>query len=770
MSVLQYFLNKRANFFCTLLLTLILVCSGKAKAQEKPTISPERETPQFQANNGSFFWQRGKFARAIAAWSKEAELYKIQGSKNLQARAILKISQGYQQLGQFELSIHQLKKVLTLASEPSLIARTWKQLGNSYSRSGKFSEAIEAYKKSLEIEESLSTVNNLVILLRKKNLRAKLQANSSRVGDQTESYQREGKFYEDKALSFAKLALSLSKTKQSSSSVRALIEWHKVTGQELGASQLDFGRNILEKLPSERTKVFLAINWAKLDPSRAKYWLSIAQQIAENIGDAGAESYALLELGVLYEHLEREELALKYASAAQLKAQFKFAFGSLYRAHWLAGRIYKRNGNREAAMNNYCNAIASLDAFNQGVTNLNIERRIDFNSKIEPIYREMLELLLDDSALNESNLEEAIFVFDKLRLAELQNYFGDNCFEIDRESLPIFDILAKNNMALINSIILDDFTHFILQLPHGKLLHSKVELGKAEITKMATTWNKNLQQANTRRFILQSRNFYDIILRPFEKELTKFNPSTVIFVHDGILRNLPMAALNDGEKFLAQKWATASSIGLNFVSNANGSKKFLAVAFGLGVKRGDWDRLPHVSQEVKDVIDIVGGRKFLNQEFTSENFAAQLQQERYPIVHLATHGYFGGTAENSFILAYDREISALELKDILTHSREAIELLVLSACETAISSERSALGLAGVALRSGINSVLGSFWQVFDDEQAELIRDFYSYTQNQNLGLAQALQQIQIHQISLEAHPSKWAALNLIEKYVLEPD
>ena len=315
---------------------------------------------------------------------------------------------------------------------------------------------------------------------------------------------------------------------------------------------------------------------------------------------------------------------------------------------------------------------------------------------------------------------------------------------------------------LINSIILDRQTHFILQLPDGTLRHSKAEVEKSAITKTATEWYENLKETKTRRFKAQSQNFYDLILRPFEQELEQINPSTLIFVHDGLLRNLPMAALYDGEKFLPQKWASVSSLGLNFKSTANKEKRAKAVAFGLGVKKENWSELAYVEQEIDNVANILGGKKFLNEDFTTDNFAQELNQERHSTVHLAAHAYFGGMAENSFILAYDQPLSALDLEDSLSQSKAQIELLVLSGCETAISSDRSALGLAGVALRGRVDSVLGSFWQVQDVDQMELMNAFYSNLQATNFDKAEALQQVQIKQIEQEAHPSNWAALNLI--------
>ena len=468
-------------------------------------------------------------------------------------------------------------------------------------------------------------------------------------------------------------------------------------------------------------------------------------------------------MGFLAEKSGDLEQALKYAYAAQLKAQSRFAFSSLYRAQWLTGRIYRKIGNKEAAITNYRGAIAALDAFNQGFTEINIERRLDFQSQIEPIYREMLQLLLEKSNLSQANLEEALFVFDKLRLEQLQQYFGDNCLEISRESPPIENVLTTKNAVLINSIILARQTHFILQLPDGTLHHSQAQVGKVEITKIANEWYNHLKNADTRRFRTKAQDLYGLIIRPFEAELEQINPDIIIFVHDGLLRNLPMAALHDGEKFLAQKWASVSSIGLNFQSTADQKEKSKPLLFGLGVAREGWSELAYVESEIENVTQILGGKSFLNRDFTSNNLALELKDKRHSIVHLATHGYFGGIAENSFILAYDQPLSALELEDSLSQSKGQIELLVLSACETAISSDRSALGLAGVALRGGVSSVLGNFWQVKDDEQVELMNAFYSNLLRTNFDKAQALQRVQIAQIEQKAPPAKWAALNLIE-------
>ena len=759
-------------YYCNrILLTQVLAVSisilfaspGNASETEATTTQTSRTT-RIEKNLGANYWQKGATTQAIAAWKKEAEVYRLQGKDKKIAETNLKIAQGYINLGQINLAQIELEKIISNSKQPSLIARAWKQLGNAYSRNGEFDEAEQAYTKSLEIKKELPTLNNLVILLQKQRLQALLQAQSSKKGEETENYLAKAKSYGSLAKEKASLALSLSQTEQSSSSIRALIEWGELSSTGLSTRQIERGRKLLTNLSPSRNKVFLAINWSELDSEQTKYWLTQAREIATEIGDVMAESYALLELGLLCERLGDLEQALKYATTAQLKAQSAFTFDSLYRAQWLAGRIQKKWGNKKIALANYRNTLTSLDAFNQSFTTISVERRIDFGTEIEPIYREMLDLLLDNPRPARSDLEESLFVFEKLKLAQLQNYFGSNCLEIDRNSPPLEETLAKENAVRLNSIVQDEEVHFILQLPDGRLRHSKAELGKQEITQIATDWYKNLRQTNTSRYKLQAEELYELIIRPFSAELASLDPATIIFVHDGILRNLPMAALYDAEtqQFLAQQYAPVSSIGLEIeIVPINNQANTNALAFGLGVKRGKWSPLEQVATEVQNVVEIMGGRIILNENFTAQKMAFELKNEEKSIIHLATHGYFGGTSENSFILTYDKPISAQELAKELNGAKANISLLVLSACETAISSDRSALGLAGVALFSGVENVLGSFWQVRDDEQLELIRDFYLNIREQNLDLAEAVRQMQIKQIELEAHPSKWAALNL---------
>ncbi|MDJ0719296.1 MAG: CHAT domain-containing protein [Prochloraceae cyanobacterium] len=763
MSIIQPLFKTKLSVFLSFFLLIFLFCVP-GRAESDLASSSERRINGVEVDLGAYYWNKGNITQAISIWKKQAQIYQAQKLYHKEAELTLLIAQGYTKLGQFHLATFQLNKILSFVKEPSLLGQTWKQLGDTYNRSGEFDQALSAYKQSLKLKTSLSTLNNLVILLQKQVKTTQLKADSSKEGAESQKYFASAQIYQLEALKYAQQALHLSQTEESASSVRTLIEWSKVSSTKLSSEQLERGRRVLTNLPNSTTKAFLSLNWGQLDEEKTHYWLTQAVEVAQKIEDVRAESYGFLELGLLAEKSANFLQALDYAHLAQIKAHSKSAYDSLYRAYWLSGRIYQKMGQIEKAIAFYQKAIFSLSSLNQASINIDIEQRLNFSEKIEPIYRTTLELLLSDSNLSESQISEALAVFEQLRLAQLQNYFGDNCVQISPQKLATGETLTRKNAVLLSSIILENQTHLILELPNGQLLHHRVPISESELRKMAVDWYQKLKKGESWQLGVLSQKLYKMIILPFEVELQQIKPNTIIFVHDGILRNIPMAALNDGKQFLVEKWASVSSLGLNFVSTANSKKvsKPKAAVFGLGIQRRGWNALSQVLKEVGDVIEIIDGRKFLDREFTAENFEQQLNRHEYSVVHVSSHGYAGGVAENSFVVAYDRNISALDLESILSRSKSSIEMLVLSACETSLSSDRSILGLAGVGLRSGINSVLGSLWLVDDEKQAELIHDFYTQIQESNFDKAKALQLAQIKQIRSRTHPSLWSALTLL--------
>ncbi|MDE5068417.1 MAG: CHAT domain-containing protein, partial [Trichodesmium sp. St4_bin8_1] len=156
-----------------------------------------------------------------------------------------------------------------------------------------------------------------------------------------------------------------------------------------------------------------------------------------------------------------------------------------------------------------------------------------------------------------------------------------------------------------------------------------------------------------------------------------------------------------------------------------------------------------------------------DEKFTAINIQDQINSVPFNIVHIATHGQFSSNLEETAIFAWDKPINVRNLDQLLQNENlrraaKSVDLLILSACETALGDERAALGLAGVAVRAGVRSVLGSLWKVDDASTAELMKQFYEQLQpkvqgqqSQSLELrkAEALREVQIKFIKGEIQP-----------------
>ena len=217
-----------------------------------------------------------------------------------------------------------------------------------------------------------------------------------------------------------------------------------------------------------------------------------------------------------------------------------------------------------------------------------------------------------------------------------------------------------------------------------------------------------------------SQQVYNWLIKPAEADLAEQRIETLAFVLDGSLRNIPMAALYDGEQYAIEKYNIALTPGLQLLPSQRLEKdKLKAVVAGVSESNQGFAALPGVKEEVTKISDqLASSQLLLDQDFTDANLQQQLQQTDAPIVHLATHGQFSSDPENTFIVTWDDRIQVNEFANLL-RTREAgtinpIELMVLSACQTAAGDNQAALGMAGIAVRSGARSTLATLWSVKD--------------------------------------------------------
>jgi CHAT domain-containing protein len=273
----------------------------------------------------------------------------------------------------------------------------------------------------------------------------------------------------------------------------------------------------------------------------------------------------------------------------------------------------------------------------------------------------------------------------------------------------------------------------------------------------------NLQYFISRRNQIQQQSgqLYQWLIEPFEEELARDESHTtsevkrLTFVLDGALRNIPMSVLYDSqrEQYLLERYAIAIAPSLQLLDARPTSRERTALVTGLSEEREfrgeSFSSLPNVPKELDAIASLLPSQKLLNDDFILSQVQNQLQRRPYSIFHVATHGNFSSDPEDTYILLYDEQLQAREMNQLLRFQEEGesvpLELLVLSACETATGDRRAALGLAGIALRANTKSTLATLWPVDDESTAALMQEFYQeLSKDPNLPKVEALRRAQL--------------------------
>lgn len=181
--------------------------------------------------------------------------------------------------------------------------------------------------------------------------------------------------------------------------------------------------------------------------------------------------------------------------------------------------------------------------------------------------------------------------------------------------------------------------------------------------------------------------------------------------------------------------------------------------------------LPGVDTEIKQLAEQNQTSYILNDSFSLANFSTTLTEHPHTILHIASHGFFGSTAEDSFIMTYDKILNINNLQNLLGmeyFKLHPLDLITLSACQTAEGDDRSPLGLSGVAIKSKVHSALGSLWPVADEATAQLMTSFYQSLKKPHQTKAKALQEAMqelLKQKKFE-NPSFWSPFILIGNWI----
>ncbi|MEL6813711.1 MAG: CHAT domain-containing protein [Cyanobacteria bacterium J06598_3] len=502
--------------------------------------------------------------------------------------------------------------------------------------------------------------------------------------------------------------------------------------------------------------------------------LSTALKSARTLSDTRAESFVLGQLGHLY------EMAGQWPEAQQLTAQAVALAEGIDAPdlrvdwQWQLGRLLKQQGKQQDAIAAYSQVVASLRSLRQSLASLNPDRQFSYLETVEPVYRQLVSLLLESlpeqPQQQQAPLNQARALIESLQLAELDNFFHQACLQATPQLIDTVDATA----AVLYPIILPDRLAVIVSRPGKPLVYYETRLLQSELESTLAQLRRHLNphffEADRLRL---SQQVYDWLIRPAEASLG--DTQTLVFVLDGALRNLPMAALYDGQQYLIERYSIALSPGLQLLDPQplDDIRDLNVLTGGLSEAQSGFSALPAVDAEVRKIAATLPATTLLNQAFTTEGLSQMLQQAPFPLVHLATHGQFSSRSEETFLVTWDGRINVQDLDAMLRPRRRAIarplELLVLSACQTATGDQRAALGLAGIAIRSGARSTLATLWQVNDISTATLMGEFYQQLSNTpGMTKAEALRAAQLsllHQSEYQ-HPFYWASFVLVGNWL----
>ncbi len=547
---------------------------------------------------------------------------------------------------------------------------------------------------------------------------------------------------------------------------------------------------------------------AKIQYTKQKHWIDsfydknnssqIIQLLEESIAESeqikSEDNQALISqskgnLGSFYEYLsfnnnekKLRQKAKNLTQQALYLAQPKNNPYLAYQWQWQLARINQVEGNLNQAIEDYESAITTLETVRKNILIIKPDIQFSFRDNIEPLYREYINSLLESHQKipNPEKLKKILTQVESLQLAELENFL-----QCDLSSQITFEKITDTQSLIIYPILLKEKLVIIYQVPgiNDYIDYQEVQISNQEVNQTLKKLQGYLGEIGNGckkcEIPRESQKVYQWIIKPLETILTE-NQSidTLVFVLDGLLRNIPMSVLYDGEKqeyLLEKKYGIAVAPGLTLLQAQSSISPPIVFLGGVNLEQTfqdnlSFDSIQYLQEELENIAKIVPTNiPLLNQEFTRFNLEKELQGNQYSAIHWKTHGVFSSNPEQTYIVAYKELIKPNDINQLIqTGSQEKtnpIDLLVLSACETAKGDNRAVLGLAGIAVRAGVSSTVSTLWRADDKANTQLMTDFYQALAKPNMTKAKALHeaQLSLFKANLEyKDPHYWSSYILV--------
>lgn len=505
--------------------------------------------------------------------------------------------------------------------------------------------------------------------------------------------------------------------------------------------------------------------------------LSEARERARDEAEPRLEALATGYLADLYAHEDREEDAVRLYAEATFLAQAAEASDQTYRWQWRMGQITAASGNVDLAIQHYQAAVAELEQLRPTLLEARSSASPTEGIDLRVVYVELADLMLRRAAggasadARQRDLEAARQAVERYRATELTDYFQDECVANLLASVKPIDRLEPRT-AVLYPIMMAERLVILLSLPEG-LQQRSLPIGAETLSQEILTFRNLLEKRTTNEFLKPAQDLYDLLLRPLEPTLSVAEIDTLVIVPDEALRTIPLGALHDGRQFVIDRYALATVPSLRLIEPKPLARFNLQpLLTGLSEPVQGFPALPYVENELTAIAELIGGDVLRNRAFSRGRVEQSLSATSHSVVHIASHATFESDSSGSFILTYDGRLDMDNLEQFIKLSRfrdQPVELLTLSACQTAAGDDRAALGLAGLAVKSGARSALASLWYINDRASSLLLADFYEQLRDQpGISKARALQRAQIatKEDLRYRHPAYWSPFILIGNWL----
>ncbi|MFN6462811.1 MAG: CHAT domain-containing protein [Nostoc sp. DedVER02] len=725
---------------------------------------------------------------ALTTWQQTEEIYKQIDNQSGMVRSLINQAQAWRSQGFYPRAIKTLDRVSqTLKSQPDSREKavSLRSLGDALLVVGDLEKSCQVLEESLIIARNLQSSADITASLFSLGNHARQQNDKA------------------KAIAFYQQTIAASpppliKVQAQLNLLSLLIEdqqWAKLQ------TLLPSIESQLNQLPLSRASIYALVNYSQsmtkvkrgvLQASSNSYYfksrihdsatlLASAIQKSRSLGDKRAEAHALKSLGSLYEKSGQWSEAQELTQKGLALAQSSNAPEITYALEWQLGRLLRVQKDINGAIAAYDAAVDTLQSLrrdlvvNKDVVNQDLQ--FNFRDSVEPIYRESVELLLksQEGKSDQKILEKARQRIEALQLAELDDFFQEACLLGQKVALD--EVVDKDNptAAILYPIILQNELQVIVKIPKHPLESYTTPISHTAVEELLVDLRKNLVNPTATKTVQkQAHQVYNWLLQPIESELQKSGVDTLVFVLDGPLRNLPMAALYDGKQYLIEKYAIALSVGLQLLNpKPLVQQQLRALTAGLTQPPpgfSEFAPLLAIKSEFDGITKAgVSTTSLLDGDFKKKNLENQISAASFNIVHLATHGQFSSRLEDTFILDFDGQINVKDFDTLFrSQNKTIVELLVLSACQTATGDSRAALGLAGAAVRAGARSTIASLWQIDDESTAMFVSAFYRELKSGKITKAEAVHRAQLQLLKHPNYkaPSFWSAYVLIGNWL----